>query len=587
MGGPSNRRYIEGTQGVMEGQENDGRFEYMLCKEKRVNAPYQAIRITMWLPMDMQDVVHQVGLKIIHEGIDLHLPKPSRKAEGVGDKDYMQGYLPEFYNLTLCRNYSLHYWSRWEKNSSEFSRAECEIKIHHPQLEFEMSFNNDDSSLSLLSFGFSAHLKLLKQCFNVNTCTEGSSKSRFIIGLSTGGGVSVFMFFLCFLLYRRWKKNHPLSSNFKGRQSCIGLSSREDPELGSALNPPIFSYNELYKATDGFNSANEIGDGGFGTVYKGKLKDGRVVAVKRLYKNNYRRLEQFMNEVNILSLLRHQSLVSLYGYTSIQSCELLLVYEYAPNGTVADHLHGSHSSETLLPWQVRMSIAIETADALNYLHSVEPQIIHRDVKTNNILLDKSFHAKIADFGLSRLFPLDATHVSTLPQGTPGYVDPEYHQCFQLTDKSDVYSFGVVLMELISSKPAVDISRDRNEVNLASFAVKKIQKQELHELVDHRLGYHSDCNVNWMINMVAALAFRCLQADRESRPGIKEVLEILRGIEGGVNKNEGCLQKGDAEKDETSLLKSMSPFSPNSVTEAWVSTTSSMSTDLASERGIST
>lgn len=241
-------------------------------------------------------------------------------------------------------------------------------------------------------------------------------------------------------------------------------------------------------------------------------------------------MEQYVNEVKILSGLRHQNLVSLYGCTSPQSRELLLVYELVPNGTVADHLHGPQAKEGNLSWPVRISIAIETADALAYLHAVDPPIIHRDVKTTNILLDKEFHVKVGDFGLSRLFPIDASHVSTAPQGTPGYVDPEYYHCYQLTDKSDVYSFGVVLVELISSKLPVDITRERNEINLASMAIHKIQNCELEQLVDPSLGFMSDVRVKTMITLVAELAFRCLQNDKDMRPSIKEVLEVLRGIE---------------------------------------------------------
>ncbi|GKV51857.1 hypothetical protein SLEP1_g58480 [Rubroshorea leprosula] len=158
------------------------------------------------------------------------------------------------------------------------------------------------------------------------------------------------------------------------------------------------------------------------------------------------------------------------------------------------------------------SIAIETASALTYLHASD--IIHRDVKTNNILLDENFSV---NFGISRFFPKLVTHVSTAPQGTPGYVDPEYHECYQLTEKSDVFSFGVVLIELISSKPAVDITRHRHEINLSNMAINKIQNRALHELVDPTLGYESDHKVKTMITAVAEVAFQCLQGGKDLRP----------------------------------------------------------------------
>ena len=254
--------------------------------------------------------------------------------------------------------------------------------------------------------------------------------------------------------------------------------------------------------------------------------------------------------------------MKLYGCTSRRSRELLLVYEYIPNGTVADHLYGRRENSGLLAWDVRLSIAIETANALAYLH--ESEIIHRDVKTNNILLDNNFQVKVADFGLSRLFPTDVTHVSTAPQGTPGYVDPEYYQCYHLTDKSDVYSFGVVLMELISSKQAVDITRHRHDINLANMAVNKIQNHTLHELVDPSLGFESNFVTRRKITLVAELAFRCLQQERDMRPTMEEVLNAL----GRIKNEESIEEKAeevDINSDEVGLLKiNPPPLSPDSV-----------------------
>ncbi|KAD2805702.1 hypothetical protein R6Q59_029265 [Mikania micrantha] len=324
----------------------------------------------------------------------------------------------------------------------------------------------------------------------------------------------------------------------------------------------VFSYEELEIATDNFNDSRELGEGGFGTVYLGKLIDGREVAVKRLYENNFKRVEQFLNEVRILTGLDHENLVKLYGCTSRRSRELLLVYEYIPNGTVADHLHGklANASSSLFSWPIRLNIALQTAEALAYLH--KSGVIHRDVKSNNILLEKNFQVKVADFGLSRLFE-NVTHVSTAPQGTPGYVDPEYYQCYQLTDKSDVYSFGVVLVELISSLQAVDTSRHRLDINLANMAMIKIQNHMLHELVDKSIGFEKNDSVRRMTTLVAELAFRCLQQEREMRPTMKEVLETLRGIQNG-DLNDQKPEVLDIIVDDCGLLKdhNTEPISPD-------------------------
>ncbi|URE44182.1 STYKc [Musa troglodytarum] len=388
-------------------------------------------------------------------------------------------------------------------------------------------------------------------------CRSKSNK-RTVIGACVGVGGSVVVSLLGLLFYRREVRKRLISSVPLHRTASSGSTSEQDPEFGGGLYvTQVFKYEELQKATGGFSSSNQLGDG--------NLRDGRPVAIKRLYEHNCRRVEQFMTEVRILSSLRHPNLVTLYGCTSRRSRELLLVYEYVPNGTVADHLHGPRAGVAGLPWATRMSIAIETADALSFLHAFTPQIIHRDVKTNNILLDDSFHVKVADFGLSRLFPVNATHVSTAPQGTPGYVDPEYHRCYQLTDKSDVYSFGVVLVEIIASKPAVDISRRRHEINLADMAIAKIQNAELDQLVDPKLWCQLNCE---KIRQVAEVAFSCLQADGDMRPTMKEVVEALRGIEDAKGVEADAMVKEDER-----LLMERPAYSPDAVTLTWESRSS--------------
>ncbi|XP_074295614.1 LEAF RUST 10 DISEASE-RESISTANCE LOCUS RECEPTOR-LIKE PROTEIN KINASE-like 1.1 [Silene latifolia] len=389
------------------------------------------------------------------------------------------------------------------------------------------------------------------------------------LGISVGSIVIVLAALLCWYLKKTKFRSLGLTSRNLTREPRRMKTDLEASKVYFSV--PIFSYSELEESTNNFDSNRELGDGGYGTVYYGKLKDGREVAVKRLYQRNFRQLEQFMNEIEILAGLRHQNLVSLYGCTSQRSKELLLVYEYVPNGTVADHLNGDQSKCGTLTWPVRLSIAIETAKALAYLHASD--IIHRDVKSNNILLDSNFCVKVADFGLSRLFPMDVTHVSTAPQGTPGYLDPEYHQCYQLTDKSDVYSFGVVLVELISSLPAIDICREHDEINLSIYAMKRIQSGAIDELVDHRLGFETNCKTKRMITLVAELAFQCLQQRKELRPSMIEVVQALKTIE-STDCDTTMVSKTRVEGDDTWLLRNKeSPPSPVSVIQKWGSSKS--------------
>ena len=235
-----------------------------------------------------------------------------------------------------------------------------------------------------------------------------------------------------------------------------------------------------------------------------------------------------MKETEILSLLHHQNLVSLYGRTSRNCDKPMLVYEYISNGTLTKHLHESSGGK--LPWHNRLNIAIETATALVFLH--ESGIIHRDVKGSNILLDENFTVKVADFGFSRSLPDHATHVSTIPVGTRAYIDPDYYESGRVSDKSDVYSFGVVLFELISSNPP-RLMEGTDYVSLAQFAKRKILNKELNAVVDPSFLFGSDKNIMEMITAVAELAFQCVQCPKELRPSMKQVLDTLEGIRKGT------------------------------------------------------
>lgn len=321
----------------------------------------------------------------------------------------------------------------------------------------------------------------------------------------------------------------------------------------ASLLPPVFTYEELEASTNRFDRKRKIGDGGFGSVYLGQLYDSRIVAVKYLHKHNQAAsanrafsTKSFCNEILILSSIDHPNLVKLHGYCS-DPRGLLLVYDYVPNGTLADHLHGPKSlyRKGSLTWQVRIDIALQTAMAMEYLHfSVVPPVVHRDITSSNIFVEKDMRIKVGDFGLSRLLVLPENSSSssgfvwTGPQGTPGYLDPDYHRSFRLTEKSDVYSFGVVLLELITGMKAVDQTRDKREMALADLVVSKIHMGQLHQVVDPVLAIDGDAVDG--VKAVAELAFRCVAADKDDRPDSKEVVEELRQIR---SRTRGVLLRG--------------------------------------------
>ncbi|MFS7992017.1 putative protein kinase RLK-Pelle-CrRLK1L-1 family [Helianthus anomalus] len=247
------------------------------------------------------------------------------------------------------------------------------------------------------------------------------------------------------------------------------------------------TFSEIQLATQNFDESLVIGRGGFGKVYKGTIVSGGrclVVAIKRLDSTSNQGAVEFWVEVNTLSKLRHCHLVSLIGYCN-DGPEMILVYEYMPLGTLEDHLH---KFKKPLPWDRRLKICIGAARGLDYLHTgtgIEQGVIHRDVKSSNILLHKSWAAKISDFGLSKVGPTNqqSTYVNTMVKGTFGYLDPDYFQTGRLTRKSDVYAFGVVLFEVLCGKRAVDKSLDDEQWGLARWAQDSIKEGRLKRIVD--------------------------------------------------------------------------------------------------------
>jgi serine/threonine protein kinase len=285
-----------------------------------------------------------------------------------------------------------------------------------------------------------------------------------------------------------------------------------------------FNVGEMVMATNNFNSSTEVGEGGYGKVYKGVLADGTVVAIKRAQEGSLQGETEFLTEIELLSRVHHRNLVSLIGYCDEES-EQMLIYEFMSNGTLRDHL--SAKSKEPLSFAMRLRMALGSAKGILYLHTeADPPIFHRDIKASNILLDSKYMPKVADFGLSRLAPVPdiegevPAHVSTVVKGTPGYLDPEYFLTRKLTDKSDVYSLGVVFLELLTGMQA--ISHGKNIVREVN---AKYQSGMIYSVIDGRMGsYPSECVVKFF-----TLALKCCQEETDARPSMAEVVRELDSI----------------------------------------------------------
>ncbi|KAJ8422732.1 hypothetical protein Cgig2_015540 [Carnegiea gigantea] len=395
-----------------------------------------------------------------------------------------------------------------------------------------------------------------------NSSSDGDQSVKTGIAIGVVAAFVVICFMLVIVFVRRRRKRHDrynsvfmLPSQFASPQDSgiiLLLSSsfmKPTPSVGSvgggggsgggefissSLDSGIlgnsktwFSYEELNVATNGFASQNILGAGGFGCVYKGFLQDGRVVAVKKLKDNGGQGDREFKAEVETISRVHHRHLVSLVGYC-VTDYQRLLVFEFLPNNTLDYHLHAPN--KPVMEWSLRVKAACGSARGLAYLHEdCHPKIIHRDIKSANILLDHNFEAKVADFGLAKLAQeLDLnTHVSTRVMGTFGYMAPEYASSGKLTEKSDVFSFGVVLLEVITGRKPVDQSRDESLVEWARPLMSEaLDSQNFDQLADPRL--QGNYNRGEMFRMIEAAA-ACVRHSSSKRPKMSQVVRALDTI----------------------------------------------------------
>ncbi|KAF8035274.1 hypothetical protein BT93_C1332 [Corymbia citriodora subsp. variegata] len=306
----------------------------------------------------------------------------------------------------------------------------------------------------------------------------------------------------------------------------LGGREVEDPELrGLDLQTGHFTLRQIKAATGNFNSMNKIGEGGFGPVYKGILSDGTIIAVKQLSSKSKQGNREFLNEIGMISALKHPNLVKLYG-CCIEGNQLLLVYEYLENNSLARALFGRDEQLIELDWATRKKICLGIAMGLAYLHEESRlKIVHRDIKATNVLLDKELNAKISDFGLAKLDEEENTHISTRIAGTIGYMAPEYAMRGYLTDKADVYSFGVVALEIVSGKSNTNYMPKEEFVYLLDWAYVLQEQGNVLELVDPRLG--SDYSEEEAVRMLN-LALLCTNPSPTLRPPMSSVVSMLEG-----------------------------------------------------------
>lgn len=389
----------------------------------------------------------------------------------------------------------------------------------------------------LLKLNYSRNPYLLtttkRECTLLNS---NSNKSKAILGITISGVLIIAVALITVIVvyrikFSRRKRDEALATGSTGVERKLTSFLYQDYSIITVPNPTksrAFTLNEMLAATQTFN--REIGKGGFGSVFFGKLPDGKNIAVKVLSLFSHQGVEEFLNEVDLLSRINHRNLVSLLGYCN-ETREVMLIYEHMSGGSLRDHLYGTNAEYSELNWRSRLKIVLDAGQGLEYLHvGSTPKIIHRDIKTANILLDQNMNGKLADFGLSRMtIDGEVTHITTAVKGTAGYLDPEYYSTQMLTEKSDVYSFGVVLLEIICGRPPIDLKLVEEELNMVRWVTPYIMEMDenggkITEIIDKRLGGRYNIK---SISGVAKVAMRCVQALPSCRPNVSEIVAELK------------------------------------------------------------
>ncbi|KAI3689219.1 hypothetical protein L2E82_47172 [Cichorium intybus] len=341
-------------------------------------------------------------------------------------------------------------------------------------------------------------------------------------GISMG---TLASFFMTFIIYWALKQRQIMKSRerFFKKNGGLILQKVLFESKKSAHMTKVFAARDLEKATNKFHKTNIVGQGGYGTVYKGTLTDKTTVAIKKAKSIDESQIEQFINEVIIMSEVSHPNVVKLLG-CCLETQTPLLVYEFVSNKTIFHHLHEQDYISSMT-FERRLNIATQTAEALAHIHSTT-QIVHRDIKSLNILLTDDYIAKVSDFGISRFIPVDETHLQTLVHGTLGYIDPEYFRSGILTEKSDVYSFGMVLVELLTGRKVFSHDRTESDLGLATYFTLSLERGHLLQILDDKVKQDG---LNEYIRYFARLAKDCVELEGKKRPHMVEVKEELEEL----------------------------------------------------------
>ncbi|KAH8954473.1 hypothetical protein BDL97_08G079800 [Sphagnum fallax] len=390
--------------------------------------------------------------------------------------------------------------------------------------------NNITGSLNLMNINISGPLKLI----NLTGNNMGPDFTSFLlysnISKLVSNGLSIML------------EDNPCCDNIwkNGKSGLTDVEiyyfchSKPPPPKKFAkrdVQPTLYAYNDIKIATRDFHPDMKIGQGSFGVVYKGTLQDGGEIAVKHLLTNSQQSIDEFLNEVVLITNVKHKNLVKLKGCCLMGgggANKRLLVYEFVDNNNLAETIFDNKGGHNV-DWPMRKNICLGIARGLNYLHEdVQPRIIHRDIKAPNILLDKHFNAKIADFGLARLFPDMSTHISTIHiAGTMGYMAPEYASRGQLSEKVDVFSFGVLLLEIVSGRKNIELNLNEEQAYLLEWVWKLYEEAKLLEIVDPKMNTHNhEKDIIHVIN----IGLLCVQSTSSKRPSMARIVAMLQGDE---------------------------------------------------------